>query len=267
MEEFILNKNRNGIEWFSIPQFDKTNLVKAVFTTKIGGDSTGKYESLNLGERTEDHGENVDKNYEKVYEALSIKRTVSLHQIHSDVIKEVKTKDLKSHKGRLMIDSGDAMITNDVGIAVLTYHADCIPVYILDTKNRAIGLVHSGWKGTAQGIAVKTIDKMQIVYNSHVSHLLAAIGPGIDFCCFETGEEVYDVFNNNFPYAKNYCTKLSQRKYIIDLKGIIKRQLESKGLENISVSSACTVCQKELFFSHRRDKGNTGRMAAILQLL
>ncbi len=264
---FSLEKNRNGVVWLKIPKFEKTGMVLAAFTTRIGGCSTGRYESLNLGINTGDQREFTDKNFQKVKRALSLDDTVSLYQIHSDIVIEIKKCNVISTIGRFIYDQGDALVTDDPGIALITYHADCIPVYFLDVKKRVVGLAHSGWKGTASQIAVKTVEKMQALYNSRPCDIMAAVGPGIDFCCFETGKEVFDVFHNQLAYEKVFFKKLPNEKYQIDLKGIIKNQLKSKGLQDIEMSSSCTMCQEDLFFSYRRDKGDTGRMAAILQLL
>ena len=267
MNGFRLEKSRDGVVWLKIPVFEKTGKVLAGFTTRIGGYSTGCYKSLNLGINTENQRDITDKNFQKVKEALHLKDTVSLYQIHSDIVIEIKRCNIIRTTGRFFYDEGDALVTNEPGIALITYHADCIPVYFLDVKNRAIGLAHSGWKGTANRIAIRTIEKMQDLYSSRPCDIVAAIGPGIDFCCFETGKEVYDAFHNQFTYDDAHFKKLPDEKYRIDLKGIIKSQLESKGLQDVEMSSSCTMCQEDLFFSYRRDKGDTGRMASILQLL
>lgn len=268
MQDFELKIYPNDVELFHIPVFDETGLVKTAFSTRKGGVSCGHYTSLNLGEKTEDQRHLVNENYRRLKQALKLEdaHLVSLHQIHSDQIIEVNKSHLLE-KGSTYIGQGDALITSQRNIALVTYHADCIPVYFLDVENKAIGMVHSGWKGTVQEIAVKTFKKMQELYNSKLSHTMVAVGPGIDFCCFEIGKDVYDIFKKEYNEIENYIDKLLNGKYLLNLKGIIKEQLERNGFRHVILSNACTKCEKELFFSHRRDKGITGRMVAIIQLL
>ena len=269
MSSFLLNRHKNGVRFLSIPQWDNSKLIKTAFTTRIGGVSSGKYESLNLGERTEDCKRNIEINYSKLCEALELEDIplVSLKQTHSDKIVEVKKENLPNKKGYMNLGEGDALVTDDPGVALMTFHADCIPVFIFDSKSKAIGLVHSGWKGTVESISVKTFYKMQALYKSRQQDLQICIGPGIGYCCFEIGEDVYALFKEKFFYLEKYAKKTSNEKYHIDLKGLIKRQLEDEGIKNILISQECTVCRKDLFFSHRRDKGSTGRMAAVMRLI
>lgn len=267
MRNFKINLRNKGIGYLSIPEFDKTDIVKTAFTTRIGGVSQGSYSSLNLGKNTSDAPFNIEKNLEKVMTALSISKIVSLNQVHSDKIITIKKEDLSIDEMQIITGEGDAMVTNQREIGIMTVHADCVPIYFLDTQNGAIGLAHSGWKGTLKNIGGKTFNTMEKLYNSESRSTLVAIGPGIGLCCFETGKEVYERFKEQYSDIDEYSKAMDNNKYFIDLKGLIKKQLEKIGFKDIIISKDCTVCCPDLFYSHRRDRGITGRMAAILCLI
>lgn len=267
MLKFKTNLLENGIIYLSIPDFDDTGLVKTVFTTRVGGTSKDNYYSLNLGEITSDHPDNVKNNYKKIMDTFKIQNLVLLNQIHSDKIIKINIDNLPNYPNIINVGEGDALVTNQRGIAIMTVHADCIPIYFLDVQNKAIAVVHSGWKGTYKNIASKTFYKMHDLYKSDINDIKVAIGPGIGYCCFETGQDVYDTFKRQYDYIDDYTKVINNHKFLIDLKQLIKKQLEEIGLKDIILSKDCTKCKKDLFFSHRRDKGVTGRMAAMMQLL
>lgn len=186
----------------------------------------------------------------------------------------------------------DGAITDQKGILLTTVHADCLPVWLYDEENHAIGLVHAGWRGTLAGIAPKAVKLMQETYGSDPAKMKAAIGPGISLCCFETGPEVIEAFSAHWDFAEKYAETAEQHfskadtadygkctpgaedagkvpesaagKYYIDLKGINTEELLQAGLkfENIEVSGHCTHCEPETFASYRREGGTYMRMGA-----
>lgn len=194
-----------------------------------------------------------------------------------------------------MIPYTDAVVTNVKNVLLTTVHADCLAVYFYDEKNQAIGLAHAGWRGTAAGISIKTLEKMKEVYGSKAEDMQVYIGPGISRCCFETGPEVYREFKESWDFIdefaeERYVLKYSQDvkpqiglsdskmnlperesvlKYYLDNKGLNKRQLEISGVkpENIKVSRHCTCCETDLFCSYRREGGTYMRMGAGLCLI
>ncbi len=267
MKDFEIDQYNNGMAYLRIPDFDNTGMVKTAFTTRMGGVSKGPYHSFNLGKKTSDSPLDVQQNYEIVMDTLKIQKLVSLDQIHSDRIIEIKKENLPMDQSQVTAGEGDALITNERGIAIMTVHADCVPIYFIDVKNKVIALAHSGWKGTLKNIGAKTFYKMQELYKSEANNIKTAVGPGIGYCCFETGEDVYERLKAQYHYMDDYSRKVENHKYFINLKGLIKKQLEKIGFKDIIISKDCTMCRRELFFSHRRDKGITGRMAAIIQLI
>ena len=170
----------------------------------------------------------------------------------------------------------DGAITDQKGILLTTVHADCLPVWLYDEENQAIGLVHAGWRGTLAGIAPKAVKLMQETYGSDPAKMKAAIGPGISMCCFETGPEVIEAFREVWDFADFYAETAEEHfgddeapesaegKYYIDLKGINTEELLEAGLqlENIEISRHCTHCEPETFASYRREGGTYMRMGA-----
>jgi len=262
---------KEELVYLTIPAFEETGMVKHCFTTRVGGVSQGIYNSLNTSPVKEDPIENVHRNLETVCGAIDIDytRLVFPDQTHSDNIRIVTEADVgKGLNGQIDIADTDGLITNIPGIPLITEYADCVPLFFLDTRNRAIALAHSGWKGTVQKIGAKTIRRMNEVYGTKPEDCLVGIGPSIDRNCFEVGPEVEQEFRDRFGYWNEFIEPFGETKFKIDLWKAITLMLTELGVpeENITVSGFCTKCNEELFFSYRRDKGKTGSMSAIMEL-
>ncbi|QXM07466.1 peptidoglycan editing factor PgeF [Crassaminicella indica] len=258
--------------YYSIPSFDETKLVKNCFTSRIGGVSKGQYETLNLGLKTDDLRENIIENFRLLCEGLeiSINHLVFSDQIHGDNIKIVRKED----RGKGIIKDSDiigvdALITNEKKIALVTVYADCVPIFLLDPVNKVIALAHAGWRGTVLKIGQKVIKKMVEEFKTNPQDCLAAIGPSIGKCCYEVDEGVIDEFNKNFTNLDKFVFFKGNSKYMLDLWQANKITLEEIGVleRNITISNMCTMCNQEVLFSYRGDKGVTGRMAAIMELI
>ncbi|QAT43385.1 peptidoglycan editing factor PgeF [Aminipila luticellarii] len=226
-----------------LPIFEEKEGVRAFFSTKAGASLQSPYYN------------------KKVLEELSLQncRLVwpeQVHQTHIEVIRE-------SAESREPVRAAktDGIITNNPDILLTTVHADCLAVFFYDKKKKAIGLVHAGWRGTVGGIVVKAVKQMESEYGSKPEDIAAFISPGISKCCFETGEEVYDLFLENWKWADAFAEKKGS-KYYIDLKGINERQLLEAGVREIQVSGYCTCCRPEMFCSYRREQGTKMRMGA-----
>lgn len=174
------------------------------------------------------------------------------------------------------IEGVDALITNSREVALMTYHADCPSIFLLDPIRKAIGLAHAGWRGTVLEIAAKTAQKMNERYGSRPEDLLAGIGPSIGPCCFEVGEDVAGIFEAMFPeYANDIVHPKTEGqtgddgKWTVDLWEANRRILLDAGLreENITVTDLCTKCREEYFYSHRRQGNARGTMAAFIELI
>lgn len=268
-EVFALN-NICDFEYFNIPAFESKGNIFTFFSTRNGGVSGGYYSSLNLSFRKQDDIENVVKNYGILCNRfnLNINSMVFSDQIHKDNIVRVNS----SHSGFPLygkkIYDCDALITDERELPLVTYYADCVPIYFFDPVNEAVGLAHAGWRGTLMKIGAKVVDRMEEVFGTNPSNLLVAIGPSIGSCCYEVGRDIYDLFASEFVGYNNFIYEEKDSKYKLDLKLCNRQQLIEKGVKstNIYISSYCTSCEGQYFFSYRRDKGKTGLHCAIIML-
>lgn len=264
---------KGNLEYFVFDIFENTGIVKHAFTTKNGGVSKGCFESLNLGFNRGDSNENVVENYKILCNALSLdyKNIVFGKQIHKTEIKNITKQDCGN--GILFptkFVGFDGFITNEKNVIMVTFHADCVPLFFLDTITKTAALVHAGWRGTVNQIALKTVDKMINDYGASVENILCGIGPSIGVCCFQVGKEVREEYIKKLPFSSKFIFDDTEKeKYKIDLWGINKEMLIKKGLksENIEIADICTKCSKNLFYSHRNSGTNRGTMIAIMTLI
>jgi YfiH family protein len=268
---FKLNRS-NELVYLTIPSFEHTKLVKHCFTTRVGGVSKGIYSSLNTSPLKEDPVENVLKNLDAVCSAVDIdyRKLVLPEQTHEDNIRIVTEKDIgKGLTKTSDIKNTDGLMTNIPGIPLITFYADCVPLFFLDTKKKVIALVHSGWKGTVQKIGAKAINMMKEVYGTCPCDCLAGIGPSIGMDCFEIGMDAAQHFMDSFENWTEFMAPFGDIKYKVDLWKANKLILQEQGIpeENITISGYCTKCNEDLFFSYRRDKGRTGSLSAIMELI
>lgn len=258
--------------YLTIPAFEGTGLVKHCFTTRVGGVSQGIYKSLNTSITKEDPLENVRRNLDIVCSAIGIdyRKLVFSDQTHEDKIRIVSEKDIGKGLTKVSdIRNTDGLMTNIPGIPLITFYADCVPLFFLDTKKKVIALSHSGWKGTVLKIGAKTVKRMTEVYGSDPVDILVGIGPSIGAECFEVGMDTAQQFMDNFDNWDDFMEPFGSDKYKIDLWKVNKLILTEQGIpeKNVIISGFCTKCNEELFFSYRRDKGRTGSLSAIMQLV
>lgn len=260
------------------------------FSTRQGGVSRAYGgNALNLGFTKQDSRAAVERNRQLFLKELGAanKRTtwplVALRQIHSDLIHKVDR--LPEHTL-----AGDGLVTNTPELVIAVQTADCLPIILVDRKRQAVGVFHAGWRGTIKRIVEKGVGEMRKHFDSNPADLMAAIGPGVQGCCYEVGEEVRTKFEAQFAYASGLFREVKdsdpvREKYpllfltarapghselpirlFLDLVEANRRQLLDAGLpaKNIDVVGLCTACHPELLFSHRAEKGTTGRqMAAV----
>lgn len=249
-------------------------LVAHGFSTRRGGVSQGNYQSLNMAFHVGDSPDLVNKNREIFSAALQVDKShwVTLNQCHTDIVVQAQAGHAGRGSGALtnVLADADGLITNVPKLPLVTFYADCIPIYIVDPKNKAIGLAHAGWKGTVSSIGVKTLEKMSAAYGTVPADCLVAIGPGIGGCCYEIDEYLYNRVKESFPqFLDKVCSYTEDNnKWQLYLTRLNWLLLKSWGIKegNISWSSECTKCNPDLFFSYRFSGGCTGRMAALLML-
>ncbi len=261
----------NTTEYVTFDNITDTNLVKHCFTTRKGGVSQGVYESLNLGRNRGDSDENVLKNYEIIQEAVGFtpKSFVTAKQTHGTNVFHAK----KEHAGTGVytehtLESIDGLITNEVGLPILIFGADCVPIFYVDTKQKAIGLAHCGWEGTGKRMAEVTLKAMIDTFGTNPADVIVGIGPSISQDCFQIDQPVIDLFEKNIDFYRDFVKEDTSEKgkFLMDLWGINAQLLTNMGVKNIEISGLCTVCEKELFFSHRGMGDNRGSLAGIMEL-
>ena len=243
---------------YTVPKiFQQFPELIAIESNRHGGISKAPYTSLNLGLFTEDKPENVQENRTHLFESLGIRpsRVAHSHQVHRDKI--LKVTRCKAYEGY------DAMITINKNSFMSVTVADCVPILIYDAKNQAVAAVHAGWKGTVADITAKTIQMMQAEFNTNPTDCYAYVGTSIDEPSYEVGEKVAELFGFEFKTLVRNGRKI---KFFVDLKKANAAQLMKCGVpENqIEISSFSTVLDNFDYFSHRKEKGKTGRMMALI---
>lgn len=243
--------------------------VPHCFSTRHGGVSEGHLSSLNLGIHRGDDRKNVEKNYELLGNAVGFdpKTLVFTHQTHTDTVAKVGKADCGDGLEREVIVERDGLVTNEEGVTLIVFSADCTPILLHDPVHHAIGAVHSGWRGTAAGIVKNAVEKMAAEYGTNPRDVQAAIGPCIGKCCFETHADVPDAMVAALgDAAKAAIVDYQNGKYHVDLKEINRLWLQKAGVTQIDVSEDCTACQPDRFWSHRIVGNARGSLAAIIRL-
>ena len=239
------------------------------FTTRYGGVSEGIYESLNLRSNLGDDLDNVRENYRRLYDALDIPegRLVASKQVHGGTVRIVTEEDIVSPLEEFPVEA-DGMITDAPNLPLIVYTADCIPILLHDPVRNIIGAVHAGWRSTAAGIAGEAVRKMVDVFDCEPKNICAAIGPGIDFCCFETDVTVPKAMMELGLSGMEECIFPRGEKFHVDLKKINAKILEKAGVKssNIAISDECTMCYNDKYWSHRYTGGKRGSQASIIML-
>lgn len=265
-------RQKGALKFLVIPSFEKTGLVKHGFSTRLGGVSRGAFESLNLGLKKTDEKEMVLENYRRFCDAIGVDMNdlVASDQVHGDDIYEAFLQDRgKGINRESDIISKDALMTGQKGVALVTFYADCVPLFFLDVRTPAIALAHAGWRGTVKKIGQKTVIQMMKKYGSKPEDILVGIGPCIKSCCYEVDNPVVEEFKKAFSCLKELIEERGADHWMLDLVKANKKQLEEIGIkpENITVSHYCTCCSSDMFFSYRADHGKTGSLAAVIELV
>lgn len=272
INECIVQSSQEGLGYIQFENLKKyENTMVHCFTTRVGGVSTGECTSLNLGFNRNDTRENVLENYKRVAEALKIdyRNMVFSNQVHDNKIKIVDESDRgKGITRESDIKGYDGLVTDRKDVALVTFYADCVPLLFFDPQRKVIAASHSGWRGTVAKIGCETLKVMEEAFGCDPENVEAAIGPSIGKCCFEVGDDVYREFAAVFNRIDIYSEKINDEKWKLNLQGIIKNTLIEYGMDEskICMGNLCTVCNNNLFFSHRGDKGKTGSLTAIMQL-
>ncbi|MDE7445597.1 MAG: peptidoglycan editing factor PgeF [Lachnospiraceae bacterium] len=261
------------VEYLTFPLLDEVETVRHLFSTRMGGVSEGIYASMNLSYARGDDKEAVDENFRRIAEIFGTTpdRIVCSKQTHTTNVRLVTEEDCG--KGVLYpvdYDDVDGLITNVPGILLCTSYADCVPLYFADVKNKAIGLGHSGWRGTVCRMGEAMLKSMHDAFGTKPEDVIAAIGPSICRDCYEVGEEVAEAFRQSFPEEWRFLLSEGKEagKYQLDLWEANKRVLLGAGIlsDHLAVTDICTCCNSEYLFSHRASKGKRGNLGAFMEL-
>ncbi len=241
--------------FYTPPIFQQFPELIAAQSTRQGGVSLPPYASLNLGGSTQDDPAAVQENKRLFYQSLGIteRQVASSHQVHGT---ELFITDKPGRE-----QGHDAVITSQAGVMALVTIADCTPILVYDAQNKVVAAIHAGWRGTVAGIVSKTLRTMQDVYGTQPEHCYGWVGTCIDECSFEVGTDVSDHFAESFKRWDE-----DKQKFFVDLKAANADQLRSFGISEsqIEISPYSTVIHNEDYFSHRLEKGTTGRMVAMI---
>lgn len=282
-------KEADGVSYIEFPTLSELPFIKHGFSTRLGGVSKGHLGTMNLSYSRGDIKENVDENYRRICKSLGIceENLVLSDQIHEVQIYEAGRKDVQGKQlSEKKLQGIDGLITKEADVVLCTSYADCVPLFFVDRKKKAIGLSHSGWRGTVGKIGAKTVGELEEKYKSRLEDIVVVIGPSICQECYEISAEVAAQFEN-LVSLETLCQKQpkikeevllkmkedmllqkSQEKYQLDLWRANQLILMEKGIpwENISVSGICTCCNPKLLFSHRASHGKRGNLSAFLTI-
>lgn len=266
-DHVIEEKVKEGVPFLSYPILENTGIVSHGFSTRLGGVSEGGYSSMNLSLSRGDSPEAVEENTKRIARAIGVEKEkmVYTQQTHTTNVAVVSGKDAGS-----TLKETDGLVTNSPGICLVTFYADCVPLYFVDPVRRAIGLSHSGWRGTVGKMAAATVEKMKECFGTRPEDIIAAVGPSICQDCYEVSEDVTSRFKEAFREEdwKDLFYKKENGKFQLDLWKANEINLREAGVlpEHIAVTNVCTCCNPKILFSHRVQGWNRGNLCAFLAL-
>ena len=273
-EKNVLNwHGEKAVPYFTFPAFDELPGIIHGFSSRLGGVSEGFLSSMNLSFSRGDEPERVRENFRRIAESIgfSEKDLVFSMQTHTANVRRVGREDcgrgLERPVGYCEVEG---LGTNEPGVVLTTFYADCVPLFFVDPVHHCIGLSHSGWRGTVGKIGKATVETMAREFGSDPGDLLAAVGPSICQECYEVSEEVIGLFRENF--AEELWPKLFYRKdnghYQLNLWEAHRLIFQEAGIlpQHITVTDICTACNPELLFSHRASGGKRGNLAGFLEI-
>lgn len=272
-ESTISLRERYEVPYLVFEHLEQTGVVLHGVSTRMGGVSAGSCSTMNLSFERGDLEEAVRTNYELLGAAMgfSTDSLVFSKQTHTTNVRVVTEAD--RGKGFLRerdYTDVDGLVTNVPGLTLATFYADCVPLFFVDPVQKAIGLSHSGWRGTVGKIGKKTVEKMTEVYGTDPKDVLAAIGPSICRSCYEVSEDVIAEVRKAFSqeHWKELYDEKGGGKYQLDLWRANELIFEEAGIlkEHYSVTNLCTCCNSQYLFSHRASHGKRGNLGAFLMI-
>lgn len=272
-QEHIFREVEGETPFLEYPLFADTQIVRHGFSTRLGGVSGGCYSTLNLGFGRGDNKEDVEENFRRIAAAIGVRceDMVFSQQTHTANVRVVTEEDRGMGCVRpLEYQDVDGLVTQVPGICLVTFYADCVPLFFVDPVKKAIGLCHSGWRGTVAKIGKAAIQLMQRQFGSDPADILAAVGPSICQECYEVGLDVIEKFQENFEacHWKDLYYQKGNGKYQLNLWKANEIVLMDAGIrkEHLAVTNVCTHCSSDVLYSHRAAGNERGSLAAFLAL-
>ncbi|MCR5648641.1 MAG: peptidoglycan editing factor PgeF [Oscillospiraceae bacterium] len=263
----IIERSQGALRWLTCRALDEAGVVNA-FTTRLGGVSSGEFESLNLAVSRGDDRDCVRSNYGIISLALGIS-PASLafsRQVHGDAVRAVTSADIKKDLFDPVPYEADGLMTDERGVSLIIHIADCEGILLYCRKPEAVAAVHAGWRGTVADIAGKAVAAMQREYGCDPGDMVAALAPCASVCCYEVGPEVVEAVERLPIDVKDLVVPTRDGHAKIDIKGINAALLRRAGVRDIYVSPDCTMCLPDKYWSHRITAGRRGAQACIIAL-
>lgn len=269
-QESCLQEDGSELVLLKYPVLEQTDMVEHCFTTRLGGVSRGIFSSMNLSFSRGDESSAVEENFRRIAEALGTKpeNFVFTDQTHTTNVRKITREDAgKGITKERDYRDVDGLITDEPGLVLSAFFADCVPLYFVDPVHRAIGLSHSGWRGTAERMGAVTLEAMEKAYGTQPKDVICAIGPSICQDCYEVSEDVAEKFPEEF-YGREIVFDKGNGKYQLDLWRANRLILMKAGVlpEHIAMTDICTCCNEKLLFSHRASQGKRGNLGAFLTI-
>ena len=269
----IYKEIEGSVPFLKYPILEETGIVNHGFSTKFGGVSKGYYSSMNLSFTRGDNEEDVRENFRRIADAIGVKteNMVFTHQTHTTNVRVVTKEDRGNGitRERNFFDT-DGLVTNDRNVCLVTFFADCVPLYFVDPVKKVIGLSHSGWRGTVGKIGLETVKVMKEEFGSNPEHILACVGPSICQDCYEVSEDVIIQFKESFDkkYWDNLFYRKDNGKYQLNLWKANEIVFLEAGItkEHMAITNVCTHCNSDIFYSHRTTGDKRGNMCAFLEI-
>lgn len=254
---------KNNIPFYRFHSLPANGRLQHAVFTRQGGISPAPFATLNLSASVGDDRGRVYANRRLAYgtHGRDSHQLVHAHLIHSAGVARVTQADNGQHAGPT-----DGLITNEPGCGLTMNFADCAPIFLYDPERKAIGLGHAGWQGAVKDLPGALVRAMQEAFGSRPEKLLATVGPCIGPCCYEVGKEVIEAAAGRFPDAASLLIDNGGPRPHFDLPQANRQNLRAAGVRQIELANLCTACRTDLFFSHRAEKGKTGRFGVLFML-
>ena len=265
-------KEENGVPYIVFKNLELPGIVHG-FSTRLGGVSEGIYSTMNLSFHRGDDMDAVMENHRRLAQAVGYdyRRLVFSDQVHETVIRKITEEDAgKGITRESDITETDGLMTNVKDLPLITFYADCVPVFFYDPVKEVVAMNHSGWRGTVKNISLHMVEALNKEYGCEASDLICAVGPPICQNCYEVSEDVAEAFQDAYlPEQYDKMTKkIGNGKYLLDLHRANYYNLTGAGIlpDHINVTDICTCCNPDFLFSHRASHGKRGNLGAVIML-